>query len=247
MTATIQEKMKRHFWFTREEWQWFTFSCIAVGFFLAFRNWGSEGTPDIGYGLGITALTIAMVAVSLWAQLSFQRILSLVLGYKPVYEINFIVIMVSLMITVLTNGIIPPALAGWQRYSDIPRYRLGKWPPMYNTIPIAWVNASGLFLNLFLAVLGKIVSLGFQNTVLDKFIMVNLALAVFGILPLPFNPGIHVLYGSILTFIVSAVIIFSAAFLIFFTNQILLSILVPLILSVIAATYFIWKSKTYKG
>lgn len=138
-------------------------------------------------------------------------------------------LVVPILVTIFSNGQLPFAAVYTTAITMTAAHRLGKRYLRISEIETAKIALVGPLLNIAFALIIK--SLFGLTGIAGDLVLINLALAISNMLPLPKLDGSQVFFSSILLYIFSIVFILGSAFLIHF-----LTLFPTLILSTLFAT-----------
>tara|TARA_Y100000310_G_scaffold336431_1_gene420961 strand:- start:862 stop:1599 length:738 start_codon:yes stop_codon:yes gene_type:complete len=208
-------RIKSQFSFNKQELIGISASILIVSFIFSFRDWGEE-TFNLLLGLSNFVTVLIVAAITFFLRLSFQKIYGLSKGHKPVFNVWWAGLLISLFVAFLSNGYIPLIFAGTMVSAFVVKQRLGefRYGQSYNVMGI--IAFIGIIANLTLATLGS-VGLYFipGSYFFQKMIILNLVMAFCSLLPLPWLGGMAIFFGSrvlyvttiAITFLVSALLI----------------------------------------
>lgn len=244
--------IKENFEFSKKEYMDIIIATLILSFIFSLSSWGGS----LNYATQLVFIIIA-VFCSLILHIAAQKILGLIQGYESEFKISIISLLIALMIAFLTEGIFTVQIKGFILVLVIPgalvykameKHRIGKWPRGPNFSEMGFISSSGVILNLALAVIFYGL---FQLTNLWGFWLVTIinALFAFGtILPIPNNDGLQILYGSRVSYVITAILIVVTS--IFILSK--FSFLLVLVLTIITALviwfgYYYFIERKYLG
>ena len=178
--------IKEHFTFSRKEFIELFWTSLAFAFILSFRKWGVGKQVDVGAGLLNLFLALLFVLAAMLIHVCCQKIVAIKLGYKATYSYWLNGIFLSMLLVFMSVGFIVFILPGAVLIEHIPQLRLGKFRYGTNLKDVARVALAGpishilavMFAGVFYFVFGK-------NEWIFVFMVVNLFLAVYSMLPIP--------------------------------------------------------------
>jgi len=176
----------QYFKFERKEVTQLFWTSLIFGFILSFRKWGLGSKPDIVVGLANLVLAFVIVMVSMLAHVSLQKLVAIKLGYSGTYTYWMNGLLLSLLLGFITVGYFTFILPGSVQIEHIPKLRLGKFRYGINLKDIARVALAGAVAHvLMIMIIGIFYFASGRNEVLLAFIVVNILLAIFSMLPVP--------------------------------------------------------------
>jgi len=178
--------LKQHFAFSNTEIRQIFWTSLAFGFILSFRKWGSGKEVDLLAGVGNWLLALLFVAMAMIAHVSLQKIVAIKLGYTATYSYWLNGILLSVLLAFMSMGVIWFILPGSVMIAHTPGIRLGKFRYGLNLKDIARVALAGTIAHILLVMVIGIFYFAFgRSELLQAFILVNLLLAVYSLLPIP--------------------------------------------------------------
>ncbi len=240
MSYTTQKYLK----FNAKEIQSVILTVVVLGFIFSFRSWGVSEFNAL-YGLVNFVIAVALIGFSLIVKLCAQKYASIKVGYAAEFRPWLLGLALGVLLSFASNGKFIFLAIGGMTFSLIETIRIGHFRHGLNYETMGWLSAFGVITNILLAALFKILlNLSFINQ--DFAIMaisINLWMALYGILPIPFiknmhaidtSDGLNLLIGSRWAYVgVFALVISSIVAILF----------LPVISAVIATlffTLFIW-------
>ena len=178
------------------------YGLLVVGVFIGFMlfiYWGNKTTTV----LSITTLiiTIFISLISLIIHLLSQKVIGKFMGYAVNWEIEPKGLVSNLIIWLLSNlKIFPIPIYGSITLEPIQELRFGK-KPGFKFYHLGWTAVSGCIANLILALLLKYIWIYTESSIIEYFIFINMLIAFFMSLPLPFTDGIHLFFASRLDYV----------------------------------------------
>lgn len=168
-------------------------TAVSVGFILSFRDWG---TTEVDINMGLTSLIIssaiafAVILLRIWA----QRRIALRLGYFTKYTIGKYTLPISIFLAFFTQGLLPYVSGGQMRIKESKRLRLGAFRHGLNYGDLALIGLAAPMVSVILMLLIKPIYLVSQDFFIQKILIVNAALAFFGLIPIRGAEGFDLFY-----------------------------------------------------
>lgn len=190
----LLDKIKRYFRFSKREVLWLAISILAMGFIVGF----DDGTQTFVFANWIKNLISSTIIVALAVIVSqtAQKIHGLAIGFKVEYKPFPVGLLIGVMIAFLTFGKFWFLAYGGIALSLMEIHRLGYFRYGLNYWANGWISLTGPLANLALAVFFKLMLFLPNTPLIQKAIMVNVMLAIFGMLPLPLLNGFGVFFAS---------------------------------------------------
>jgi Zn-dependent protease len=227
------DKVKKYYRFTPSELRGFIISILVVAFIISFREWGRGAEIDIGFGLINFLNALLVTALTFIVYNSAHRITALVAGFKAEYKMWTFGLLAGLVFAFVSNGRIWILLPGGILYHHLAGHRIGWFRHELNYFAMGVLSLWGPIACIFLAIFFKIIGIFTFNALIHKAVILNLALAVYAMLPIPPMPGSKVFYGSRMLFAFSFCAIVAAAILLAIDINVLLAIIGAFLIGVI--------------
>lgn len=155
-----------------------------AAFTFSFNSWGVDKF-DVVYGITNLILVFMLVSISIFTKLIIQKKIGNKFGFQTEFKPWIFGIILGLIFIFISNGGFIFLALGAVSYTVIEHLRVGHRHPLsLNTM--AWISILGILTNVVLAAIFKILSTQILQEVMLKAMNINLWLAFFGILPLPF-------------------------------------------------------------
>lgn len=235
--------------FSKKEWKSILIASLILGFVFSFREWGPGSTPDPAVGLGswIASFILVLIAFSLHnlghkiiaskhcAKTEFNLWRFNINFFRPHMKQNKIAIgpILSVILALFSNGHIQFAALESQDIKDNIKERIGKKFKHMREVEVSYIALAGPIVSLFLALLFA----SFNNPIFDKFVLINISIALYAMIPLPGLDGARIWIGSYFIYIFSLILVIACAALINIMNgvgHILLAILALIIFILLA-------------
>ena len=219
----------------------FVFSIVLLGFIFSFNKWGVN-TFNIETGLKNWFRMILVAGVTLSTHLFAQK--TIAKKYGSITEYNLLKIkqywftkvthfkkafkkgiplgpILAIIFSFISNGLIKFAAIGSSKIESIKVLRLGKKFKHLTNFEVALIALAGPLANILLAIIFQAALVNYSIP-LKPFINMNIAIALYSMIPFSSLNGSKIFFGSKLTYL------FSLIFMIFTTSLLILNI-VPLI------------------
>jgi len=215
---------------------------IAPGWGI-FDLMGGEGA--IPYILNLLIIAV-LICISFIIHFSAQKLIALKLGYSSEYKKWLNGLILGPMFCLFSYGYLPLFFSGTLFYDAIPKLRTGVFRGGVKHKDLGMIAFAGPFSNIVLVGLIAPFYLATEGAFLKTFIIINLLVAVFSMLPIPTfeklrqfsggTTGLYLFIASRWVFVlVFATILAYSAFIILFN---IFSYIVALILGIIAAVVY---------
>ena len=185
----LKYSLKQNFSYTRKEIIEMLWTSLAFAFILSFRQWGIGPKANLGAGIGNTFIAMIFVMIAMLAHVSLQKVVAIRLGYKATYSYWLNGLLFAVLLAFLTagySGYIGFIFPGAIMIEHVATLRLGKFRYGKNLKDIARVAMAGSVAHILMVmVLGIFYFALGRNEVVLSFIIVNLFLAIYSMLPIP--------------------------------------------------------------
>lgn len=183
---------------------------------------------------------LLVVSLSVLLRETAHRMAATYYGLKVELKLSTVMLTIAFIIGMLTLGKVTILMYGGFLLSFIPRQRLGyfRFGLSYNNM--AMVAFFGNVANLMLALLFKIFSY-LPNPLIQKAMVINIALACVNMIPIPPLPGSSILFASRTFYVFSLALIVAAGLLMLATPllwTLLGSAVIAIALTIIYFLYF---------
>jgi len=121
----------------------------------------------------------------------------------------------------------------WIILHHLAGHRIGWWRYDIAYVTIGILSMWGSVASVFLALTLKLVNSMVQSPIIEKMIVVNVAIAIFTMLPIPALNGGKVFYGSRMMYAFMATFVFAASFLMLVKINPLISLVASVIIAII--------------
>ena len=193
----LKDKIKRYYGFTPLEARSLAIAILVTAFVFSFKEWGYGSAFDFKIGLFNYFNAILIVALSFLVHISVQRIWALGTGFRLEWKMWSFGLLFALIMAFLTNGFIWwLILPGGIMLHHMAGHRLGWFRYDINYWALGLTAATGTIASIILVIIFKALGAFVANSLIDKFIMFNIAYALCSLLPIPPLDGSRTFYGS---------------------------------------------------
>ena len=228
------DKLKRYFWFSKDEWKALLITVIVFAFILSFNFWGAE-TFDAQVGFTNFIIAIVVVALSLFVHHAAHRVYGIYQGYKVEHKLWWYGLLASLIITLVSGGTILAFMAAGVFIRPLRYHRLGRFRRFMQVQDMSRTAVVGPLASLLVA---AIATAG-TGYFFDRLLIFNLLYAAYSFLPIPPLDGSRIFFASRFWYVFTFIAIISYAILVYAsTVSLLANIIVSLIVGFIAAAVF---------
>lgn len=189
--SELFDRIKLHFWPTKNEWKDFLMACLVLGFIFSFNQWGTEQF-DVLTGLKNWLIAFLIALISVGIHNTAQRVLGLKMGYKSEHKLWWPGLIAGIVIAAITEGQFKFLAGTYLMLETVPLYRLGLQRKEIRVDALGWISFTGCLANLLLGAIGY----GLGGEALGKLVSFNLWFALFNMLPFPPLDGSRVFYAS---------------------------------------------------
>lgn len=198
----LRDKLKRYVWFSSEEARGVVLTILVLSFVYSFDKWGTSRF-DAMIGLQHWLEGVVLFGVIVLVHHFCQRIAALHYGFQPEHVVWWYGLLASVMLSILSNGIIKMYAVTGLMISMLPAHRIGRFRYGPNVQTFANICALGLVGNISAAALLKTLSwfLHVPAAFVDEWFVQNLIFVAWNLLPIPPLDGSRILYGSRLFYV----------------------------------------------
>jgi len=196
VTRNFHDKIRRHFWFSKEELGAFVFAVLTMGFVVSWDRWGGDSFNAV---LGLKNLILGIVAmgVVVFIHHAAQRIYALNRGFKIEHRLWWHGFLIGLILVMVSGGKIKFLAATYGIVSVLRPHRIGKHRFGPNLYSLKSVMIVGPIANVVFAILVHgLISAGLDIPLLHDLFIFNIWFALCNLLPVPKLDGAYVLYSS---------------------------------------------------
>jgi len=239
----LTDRIKKHFKFTPEELRAIVIGILIMAFIISFDRWGVK---NFDFMLGLKNLfgAVLIVALAMLLRISAQRVQALSVGLKIEYRPWIYGLLAGLVVIIVTNGKLWLLAPGGILVYHLAGHRLGYFRYGLNTWPIGVCGMVGIWANLFLAAVFKLLIPHFpENILLHQAMTFNVWYAVYQSLPIPPLDGSHIFFASRLLFVfnIAAVAVFALS--IYFLS-IFVSLMIAIVIAALVWLVYYWVFET---
>lgn len=237
------DKLKRYFWFSREETLHFCLATLCLAFIYSWTDWGTN-TFDAALGIKNYVTAIILIGITLFVHHAGQRMMALSLGFKAEHRIWWYGILFGLIVAALTGGKIRILAATGFIVYLLPVHRLGAFRYGPNLTTMSKIALAGPILNfIFSAIIKSFEWAGILSPAIsNKIFVLNIAFAAWNLLPIPPLDGSKIFFNSRLTYVFLFGSVVSYVFMVYFLG-IYSYVLALLIGSITWLLYYIFIEK----
>ncbi|MBI2125052.1 hypothetical protein HYU08_00695 [Candidatus Woesearchaeota archaeon] len=231
----LQVLIRDYFRFEKQEISFLIPALLLTAFMFSFNDWG-DTEFDIALGIKNFLIALIIVAFSVLARLSWQKIDALKKGYKAEFKGWWTGIIIALIITLISKGKVTPVLMGSVVASFMVRHRLGSFRYGFSYFENALISFWGIIANLILSLIFAVALYFFpENTFFQQALRFNWIMALCSILPLPQLDGLNIYFGSRGLYYLTIVIVAIAGILLLTQTQLglILAVLIAAISAVV--------------
>ncbi len=230
--------VKRYFRFNPDEIKGLIITTLIFGFMLSFREWGTEQF-QLSTGL-INFVNATLVAgLALLFRESIKRMFAIKKGYYLEYKVWIYGILFALILAFVTRGYVVILLPGAVILYHEAGLRIGRFRYWTNTFDIFLVSIMGPAANIVLAAIFKYLSYIWPaNPLIAKAITVNLLMAVFSGLPIPYTDGGNAFYGNRSLWALAYGTIIFSAILLYFLSSVFWAILAGVVMGFVCLIFW---------
>lgn len=185
-------RVAREFRFTQKEIVGLCATALLGGLFFSWRRWGGD-VLDINAGIENFIIYSIATLLALFIHFGAQRIYAIHKGYHTSYQPNWYALGISLFFIVLTDGFFFLLLPGWLIFEVREIQRIGKWRLRPYMREYGYCVNWGIFANLLTATLVLII----PNPITGALFFANAGVAIFSLIPSPYNGGFHIFFASV--------------------------------------------------
>ncbi|MDP2750848.1 MAG: hypothetical protein Q8O89_08515 [Nanoarchaeota archaeon] len=211
------DKLKRFGMPGKDEWTAFAITCFLIAFMLSFREWGGEQF-DAALGFKNLAITLLLVVIALGIHVGVQIFTGMWIGFKIEYKIWTTGLLIGLVITVVSKGRLFFLAPGGIFLHHLATHRLGYFRYGINLWAQSMIVIWSLVATVIIATISKGLFSLTGSPLIYKFMMINLWLAIFTLLPLPPLDGSRLLFASRSFWVFAFITVVSWSILLLFTS-----------------------------
>ncbi len=247
--ADMIGKIKRYYRFSRSEFLSFIVAVIVLSFIVSFREWGSGSEVNLAAGL-FNWFNAALLFVLIFIFYNFaQRVSGLSVGYNVEYKIWSVGLLIGVVFAFASRGRIWVLVPGGILIHHLAGHRLGHFRYDLSNFAQGMISVAGTVSLITLAALFKVLNSFFVSTLLDKFILICVVMAIYDILPIPPLTGSKLFFGSRMVYAFMAGTIIVAGILLLLDINVLMAIIGSIIIGIILwlVYYIFFEQKVWRG
>ena len=247
--TNLKAKVKKYYKFSPSELKGLIISILIIAFIISFSEWGTGSEVSIGTGLLNFFNAILLVALTFIVRESAHRIGALQAGFRAEYKMWTWGLLVGLIFAFVSNGKLWFLLPGGIIIHHIAGHRIGWYRYGLNYFGVGVISLFAPISNILLVIIFKLINSSLNNPLINKLILLNIALAAWTMLPIPPLDGSRVFYGSRMLFAFSFITIIAAAALLYFIENVWLAIAGAILIGIIGwlLNYIFLESKLWQG
>jgi Zn-dependent protease len=246
----LKDKIGKYYKFTPSELRGFIISIIVIAFIISFNDWGPPKTFDFGEGIVNLFNALLITTLTFLFRESVRRISALSVGYKVEYQMWPIGLLFGIIIIIISKGTVWIVIPGGFLLHHLAGHRLGFFRYGLNYFGLGVIALIGPLSNIVLAMFFSILKNHYNigNTLISNLILLNIAFALFSMIPLPPLDGSKLFFGSRLLYVFSLVIIVSASILLLSKINVWLTILISLLIGMVCwLLYYVFQESKIWG
>jgi len=196
------DKIKRYFWFQKDELSGFLITVFVVAFIFSFTDWGTDKF-DVVVGISNLSVAVFIVAISIFVHHAVQRLVALWYGFRAEHILWWQGLTVSSLLAIFSNGKIKLLPGSALMIHHLPIHRLGAYRYGPGLKAFSTISALGPFANLVFSTIVRVIGDVFfpNNVFFLKLYSFNLLFAAYNLLPIPPLDGSRIFYESRLMYV----------------------------------------------
>jgi Zn-dependent protease len=207
----LKDKIKKYYKFSPSEINGLIISILVLAFIVSFREWGRGDQINLGLGLFNLFNAVLLVTLTMLVRESAHRIVALHIGLRAEYKMWTWGLLLGLVFAFISNGQIWMLLPGGILVHHMAGHRLGWFRYGLGYFPMGIISLFAPIANILLVIIFKIINHSINSPLIDKIIVLNIALAVWTMLPIPPMDGCRIFFASRLLYIFSFFSIIAAS------------------------------------
>jgi len=230
-------------------------TAFVSAFILTFNEWGGNQF-DFRIGFANLVFAFLIVTISIYIKLAVQKYFSKDKGYEVVFKPWVIGFLLAIIFIMVSNGSFIFLAFGGVVFYVSEKLKLGK--RNIDLKEIGWLAILGPITSLMIALIAKLV---FYGDFAAKIISINMWLALFAIIPIPFvhkfkvggeknfgtSDGLKFLYSSPMEyFIISILLIIDSIAIVALPNNIAVAVTIIVMLMIWAIYQFFYKQNIFR-
>lgn len=179
--------------FSSYEYKWLVLTALLLGFVLSFTKWGTT-TFNATEGIANLILAVLIVLISLFIKLSVQKYASLKVGVHAEFKPWLIGLILGVVFVFITNGAFVFLAVGTLIFKYVEHLRVGHRGNPMSFATMGRLAALGPITYIVLAMICK--ALSGISPIFAEAMSINLWMALYAVLPIPFFEKIKEINGS---------------------------------------------------
>lgn len=194
------DKLRRYFWFSREELKGLALVIAVFAFVFSLSEWidGGSSVYEIGRSL---AVSLVIVAVSVMVHQAGQRLVGIARGFKVETKVWWYGLLICLALGVMSRGKLMffAATGMWVHHLAVHRLGMFRYGP--NVEAMAWIAFAGPAANILFATIVKNIQMyltfiPLNPEIAEKIFFFNWLFAGINLLPIPPLDGSRLFFMS---------------------------------------------------
>lgn len=227
----LKDRIKKYFAFNQGELKALLTTILIYGLIISF----SFDLPELKLLTWFSYLlpSLLISALVILVHVSVLKIMSLRIGYRIEYRMNFYVMAAALILSIISRGQLFFIVPGIVIFHMLEGLRIGKFRYGVNWIEVRWPIFLAAIANIIVALVFRVLSgvgMFASNPLIETLILANLSVAFFSMLPLPNFEGLYIFFSSALVYAFTFSIIIGACVAIMLHLNFWLTLLIPLVI-----------------
>lgn len=202
----FKDKVDRYFRFDREEVKGIIIATLIFAFIISYREWGYGQAFEMDVGLKNFVNAAIIVLLAILAHESGHKLFGVYHGFKVKTRIWWYGMGIALLICFLSRGRLWFLALSGMTLHHLAIQRLGKFRYGERPVELSMIALAGPLANIILATLLKTTIIWFPSlpinaALVHKAFIINWAMAISNLLPIPPLDGIHIFFQSRLFYI----------------------------------------------
>lgn len=228
--VNLWDKIKRYYKFTPSELKGFIISILVIALIIGF----DDGRANFSFYWFINLFNcILLVTLTFIVRESAHKIGALQIGYRVEYKMWTWGLLLGFVFALVSRGKIWILLPGGFIVHHLAGHRLGWMRYGINYFAMGVVSLWAPISNIILVMIFKTINNFVHNPVIDKLILLNIALAIWTMLPIPPMDGSKIFYGSRLFYAFTFSSVIAAAILLYVDINVWLAIIGAILIGII--------------
>jgi Zn-dependent protease len=212
--------------FSKQEWTSLGLTFLVVSFILSFTRWGTT-TFDAAFGIKNLIGIFLVVSFSMLVKLYVQKYYARKSGYATEFKPWMSGLLLGFVAVFATNGKIIFLALGALAFVVIEKANIGSHYTEVGYAKMGWLSMLGVVTNIVIALLAKMITTISSHQILTDLVVVNLWLALFAMIPIPYldgfkrtgtSDGLKLLYAAPLEYFISVALLALSMYAILFLS-----------------------------